>query len=336
MRDRAHEADMRPESFKRWGRWAFHTATLFALLPLFSTLTARWWWIGDLCCHFRVQYAVLLIPFLAIALWLREWKWLCVIVVIGGFNLALISPLFLPRPREVVTTPQLRLMTANVFVRNDNTRLLIDLIKDEQPDVVLTLEINDHWLSALDDLQNEYPYRIDSISDPRYPSYGAFGCALLSRLPLRDERIIRIGSQSLPVVMAEIESDGVELTVCGAHPYPPSGRERTIIRDEYLDELGRLLSTIRGPLVLLGDLNTTRWSPKFRTLAKTAEMRDASEGFGWQPTWPGWLPLPQIPIDHVLVSPELKVIDHRVGPSIDSDHLPVTTDIVIPPRQSGE
>jgi endonuclease/exonuclease/phosphatase (EEP) superfamily protein YafD len=78
-----------------------------------------------------------------------------------------------------------------------------------------------------------------------------------------------------------------------------------------------------GALVLLGDLNTTSWSPHFRDLINTAGLKDSRAGFGIQPTWPAGTPPLWIPLDHCLVSPEIKVHDRRVGPNVGSDHFPV-------------
>jgi endonuclease/exonuclease/phosphatase family metal-dependent hydrolase len=40
--------------------------------------------------------------------------------------------------------------------------------------------------------------------------------------------------------------------------------------------------------------------------------------------------VPRIPIDHVVVSPEVRVTDRRVGPDVGSDHLPVEATLAIP------
>ena len=46
------------------------------------------------------------------------------------------------------------------------------------------------------------------------------------------------------------------------------------------------------------------------------------------PTWPAWpLALPQVALDHILVSPELAVAAAGTGPAVGSDHLPVWAQI---------
>ena len=46
------------------------------------------------------------------------------------------------------------------------------------------------------------------------------------------------------------------------------------------------------------------------------------------PSWPAWpLALPQVALDHILVSPELAVAAAGTGPAVGSDHLPVWAQI---------
>lgn len=84
--------------------------------------------------------------------------------------------------------------------------------------------------------------------------------------------------------------------------------------------------------MLLGDLNTTPWGHAFRWLVTESELRDTSCGVGFQWSWPASFWPPVIPIDHALVSEDVRVLDRRMGPSIGSDHLPLVLDIVLPPN----
>lgn len=304
--------------------------TVGCLLPTLVAFTSHWWWVGDLCCHFRMQYAVLLIPLVVVLAVLRWWTWLAVTGLVWCFSVVLVLPLFLPRPQSSAETETIRVTTANIFVHNRNSELLLDFVQDEQPDIVLLLEVDDRWMVELAGLFEVYPYRVDSIHDLDPPESGTFGCALLSKLPLSNQVIKRIGSQELPVALADVEFQGWTLSLCGVHPVPPKGQSGTALRDEYLGEVGRMLAARTKPTVLLGDLNITRWSPRYQQLRKTAGLENAADGFGFLPTWPDGLFPVQIPIDQILVSEDIEARAYRVGPSIGSDHLPVTVDLALP------
>jgi len=51
---------------------------------------------------------------------------------------------------------------------------------------------------------------------------------------------------------------------------------------------------------------------------------------GLTATWLSRLPFLGLMIDHVLVSPDITVIDNRLGAQIGSEHFPVTVDLAIP------
>ena len=82
-------------------------------------------------------------------------------------------------------------------------------------------------------------------------------------------------------------------------------------------------------MIVIGDLNLTPWSPRFRALLDDGGLGDSRVGFGHHATWPVWFPLLLIPIDHVLADPEIKVYRREVGPAVGSDHYPVLVELGI-------
>ena len=91
--------------------------------------------------------------------------------------------------------------------------------------------------------------------------------------------------------------------------------------------LAQIVAERPGPLVAVGDFNSTAWSPYFSDLLNQTRLHDARLGFGLQPTWPTRQILLRIPIDHALVSEEVTVHDFRAGPDVGSDHFPVILDL---------
>ena len=81
------------------------------------------------------------------------------------------------------------------------------------------------------------------------------------------------------------------------------------------------------PVLLMGDLNVTPWSPVFARLLKDGDLRDASGARGLTTTWPANCLWCGVLIDHVLVDPKLAVIGSRVAQDIGSDHRPVVAEL---------
>ena len=82
-------------------------------------------------------------------------------------------------------------------------------------------------------------------------------------------------------------------------------------------------------VIIAGDFNASPYSPVFKKLLTTSGLRDTRTGFGWLPSWPALFPLAFIPIDHILVSPDIQVQNRATGPYIGSDHYPVIAELSI-------
>ena len=153
-----------------------------------------------------------------------------------------------------------------------------------------------------------------------------FGIALYSRRPITSHRVEHLDDSNVPTIVATIDLDGRSLNVVGTHPLPPMGRRRSELRDRHLQAIGNLIKRLPPPVMVLGDLNTTSWSPHFRDLLEKCDLRDSRCGFGVQPTWPVEQWVLRIPIDHALVSEDLAVTQRYVGPDIGSDHFPIVVE----------
>jgi endonuclease/exonuclease/phosphatase (EEP) superfamily protein YafD len=130
----------------------------------------------------------------------------------------------------------------------------------------------------------------------------------------------------LPTIVAKLDLPPGKMTLVALHPSSPGSEWNHDARNAQLLAAAEIAAQQKGPVMMLGDFNTTSWSPVFSDVLATSGLRDSRLGFGVEPTWPG-VPLPlRIPIDHCLVSPEIAITDRRVGPDIRSDHRPLVVD----------
>ena len=92
-----------------------------------------------------------------------------------------------------------------------------------------------------------------------------------------------------------------------------------------LDFLYELMSGHRH-VILVGDLNCTRAHLEQHTgLCEVMNFDQMPE----QLSYPAWEP--KRALDHILISPTLKVANSQVLPPLFSDHLPLSADIILPP-----
>jgi len=150
-----------------------------------------------------------------------------------------------------------------------------------------------------------------------------FGVAFYSRFSLEQSEIRRYGHFDLPSVVAHLRIDDVPVTFIVTHPVPPKSESLTLNRNIQMSEISNFIAEQDGALILAGDLNATSWSPFLREWLHISQLRDSRRGFGVQPTWPtfNWIFL--VPIDHILIMPDVQVHHREVGPNIGSDHYPL-------------
>ena len=63
----------------------------------------------------------------------------------------------------------LRIMTANVLTPNRNSQALIALVRENAPDILVTLESDAWWQAQLSALEPAYPYTIKCPLDYSTP-----------------------------------------------------------------------------------------------------------------------------------------------------------------------
>jgi endonuclease/exonuclease/phosphatase (EEP) superfamily protein YafD len=281
-------------------------------------------WVADLVTHFRVQAAIAGVLVAVSCAMLRMYVGFFVTCASIAFHVYPVLPFLLPtEPLPTARTPQLRVMQINVHTGNRNHRAVRRAIADANPDIIGLLEVNERWLSALAPLHVRYPYRIE---DPREDN---FGIALLSRFPIENLQLRSLERGGVQIVTGDFSLGSVPVTVVIAHLVPPVGSSYSAYRNRQFLRLSESLQQFDNrEIILLGDLNTSPWSPFYRELERSTGLSNSARGFGLQPTWPAaLLPLLRIPIDHCLLSSRLRATAFNVGPQVGSDHLPILVEI---------
>ena len=307
-----------------WGLLA--AATVIACSMTVIGFLGRLWWLFELTSHFRPQYFLFLLGSAFLFLFGRKQGAAILVIVFAVINFSLIIPLYLGSPTIHAEGRTFRAVLANLNTSNHAHGKLEKFIRSIDPDFMVLLEVNQAWMTELQKLTAMYPY---SRARPRDDN---FGIALLSRIPFRNAEIRHIGRAGVPSVVAQFTVDDQLLNVIGTHTLPPVGRAYSAYRNQQLTVLADLVAVQQGPVMVLGDLNTTSWSPFFGDLIHKTALKDSRIGFGVQPTWPAGFPLFWVPIDHCLVSSGVVIHKRKTGPNIGSDHYPVIVDFSVEAR----
>lgn len=293
-------------------------AAIGGLLPWIGD----WWYLLELGSHFQHAYLLAALVSLAALLLLRRRD----LALVAGFAVALtgvhVVPCYVGASRPAVTGAPLRVMTVNVLTVNRRTGDLAKLIAEAHPDIVALQELDDAWVHALEDMAEAYPHqKVDPRSDN-------FGIGIISRVPLESVELVDLFGVN--AIRADVQVGTERVTILNVHTLPPASPSYAAIRNRQLERVAAMVKNMDGPAIVLGDLNTTMWSPNFRDFLAQTTLRDARKGFGVESTWPvGRLPI-MIPIDHCLYRPPLRVDDFQRGERFGSDHLPLVVDFTMP------
>lgn len=305
------------------------TIVLVTLCSLASYL-GKFHFLLDLTCHFKIQYTFLSLLGISFFLWVGNYLWLLISLFCLTINLLEVIPFYISR--NIIkdgSVQKIRFLEANVFYMNQQYKRLISEVKEENPDVAIFLEVTDAWAEKLELLQQDYSYWVIH-QDPQI-AFGKninLGIAVYSKIPLKNTSIQDLGG-GRKTVSTQVEIQGKTLSILATHPTWGIGTYKFNLRNKQLSEIASYVASQKSSIVVIGDLNITMWSPYYKELIRNSRLYNARTGFGMIPTWPSFIPLLSIPIDHCLVSQDIRVVKIKSGKNIGSDHLPLITDLII-------
>jgi endonuclease/exonuclease/phosphatase (EEP) superfamily protein YafD len=298
---------------------------LFVLLVFFhlgSYLGQRLWFF-DLISNFRIQILYAFIVFLGFYIYKKNKTFaLANLILIVSIILPLM-PFYLPKKTKEIVENSLKICSSNLELTNTNIEGLENLISAENPDVLLLMEVTPKWQSLINtEISAKYPYQVWK------PQPGYFGIALLSKIPLNHSEIVYSGPSHLPNIIAEISVNDLPITLVGIHPPPPINVAHFKMRNNQYLQINQILQNLNTAIVLMGDFNTTSHSTALKILLQKTRLKDSRIGNGLQPTWSLYSVLPSFfALDHIFVSPDLKVQKRYRGTDISSDHLPILLEV---------
>ena len=243
-------------------------------------------------------------------------------------------PVVSRRPRWTRRAPRLRLAVANVFVDNETPDLASRQLIDATVDVVVLVESTAQFMGVFDDCGGSvfYPNR---VFDPGDDSDYAIAPVTNRELGPRSE-FRRLGP--LRLAIADIVVDGVDVLVVALNPMAAVDPGGHVTWKEQIEVLKEFVPTLSGPVVIAGDLNTTRYRPEFEELLALGYTDGIdSLGKGLNPSFKlsagGVLGAigAVARLDHALVNSDVHALSIRNLEPCGSDHLPFVIELAIRP-----
>jgi endonuclease/exonuclease/phosphatase (EEP) superfamily protein YafD len=278
----------------------------------------------DNLSNFPAHFGVAFLVCAALLAWYRRRRFAVATVAAAIYAFAPVLPWYFgsEAASPVAPTPHFEILVANVYYSNRKFDRIQRLVAEEDPDVVVLVEVNELWLRKLRPLRERYPFHFE-VPDERY-----VGLALYSRLPIANARPVRIGDSSSPSIAATLATSAGEVDILLVHPEAPVDSAAIRSRNTQIRALAQHVRDSGRPTILAGDLNLTMWNDGYLPLERIARLHNARAGHGIGPTWPAIARL-GVPIDHILATPDVSLRGFRPLRSVGSDHLPIAAEFAL-------
>lgn len=226
-----------------------------------------------------------------------------------------------PRGEGLPDGAGVTLYSANLHRDNTDVAAITRSVQASGADLVVLVEVGPVSSGALDRILEGFPYRV--MTPPIEQGGGTVRSVIAGQRPLVD---LKLQIAELSMVGARAETVLGPVTVAGVHmtrPWPWQYQWAQIRQAQGLTDWAR---TTPGPLIAAGDFNSVSSARIGRQIQTGGGLIPAP---GWPGTWPAALPaFAAITIDEVYRSPELALVERRLGLDTGSDHRPVITRFV--------
>jgi endonuclease/exonuclease/phosphatase (EEP) superfamily protein YafD len=291
------------------------------------------WWPANILTNFHPHLALLGFALLAVGVVWRHWLQAALGATVFGTNAAFVWTQLPALAVPALPDPpgNLRVMTINLLHSNDNLAALRSTLVAETPNAVFLQEVTWRWNNRLRELSALYPYRTT------FTGVGFLdndhGTVLLSRHPILESDRPKLGGMSSRLSAGRIAVAGRTLWVACTHLVKPNTKNGQVLQRRQFRDLGAWVDRAQGSIVLGGDFNSTPFAPQLEQFAESARLSlDVGASSWWRiiaGTYPSWLPLLGLKIDHIMVR-DAVIVSARAVRIDGSDHLAVVADVRLP------
>jgi endonuclease/exonuclease/phosphatase (EEP) superfamily protein YafD len=237
----------------------------------------------------------------------------------------------LPAASPVNGENGLSILVTNVLQDNRNSEGLLRIVRDLDPDILITAETNAWWDAQLKVLGERYPFNVS------IPQENTYGLHVFSKLELKDVQVRNLVTDEIPSARVTVRlRSGSEVDLYAVHPEPPLPKQDVDERDAELLLVAKEVKQRDRPALVAGDLNDVAWSHTTRLFQRVSGLLDPRVGRGLFATFHTGYRLVRWPLDHLFHDARFRLGEIRVLPSYGSDHFPIFASLVFDPSAEGK
>lgn len=264
-----------------------------------------------------------LVAFLAWLIWRKSVPVLSVVVIITALPFLATDKFQSPSKEICKARPCLKVVSLNLRKRSDAIEKFAATDAAKSADIIGLYEIPfDYTGSRLRSLFPDYEFVHLMSKSPRDDSYIGSFIAVLSKHPPSSEVYNGVSeknshqvSRGFIVFPVKVRDETIHITAL--HTRLPLSYNSASLRNNFLDQVAQRTESHKNS-IYMGDFNLTPWTPQFRKLpGKRAGDPRFISTWDAQRFWTG------IPIDHIVVSENIEVVEAGILDPVGSDHFPI-------------
>ncbi len=222
----------------------------------------------------------------------------------------------------------IRVATYNKLYSNNDVDRAIDYFRDEQVSIIGLQEVTEKEIGKImEGLGFEYSVNTNCNCD-------AFGTetGIVSQYPIGETKVLDLIKGRVVQAMINTGHDRM-LSVNVIHIPTPTSPSNYRDRADAMKAIAKLVAKDEYPKILMGDFNTTVYSPQMREFSdeinKTNGLRNVSQRYWPRCSWFQYTEIFCARIDHIFINRDLGLKQTFIGPNLGADHRPVVAELII-------
>ena len=299
----------------------FIIGTMASLATVLGFFGATWWgW--DRIADWRFPLLLILVVTSIVYGFVYRRAISAVFLLAAIVNAVLLAPLWLSTQSEPESSDRLRVVSLDASGSGDHRKAIATWVHSVEADVALLYRTTGDWADTL--ATAGVPYRIV----PAALGSEALGQAIV--LVRRDIAVTPLGPVPGSDLTLLVDVGGTPTKLVGLAVQNPGSTFESDQRIARFTSINTAVAEATEPVVVAGNLETSRWSHAFDVIANG--LNNSEDGFGYAATWPRTDPpligaYTGLPLDHALYRGNITVPVRRVGPDLGPAHRPLLFDI---------
>ena len=213
--------------------------------------------------------------------------------------------------KELKEIKDLDIRKQSVKENNKKINTVAEAALESDATIVSMQELKETSFAIVDEMMRKnYPYVFSDLTVP------GFGMAVYSKYPFIQQEVLK--QNDFPILSGAVKIGNDTLHFLAATTSTPTNEKGFDKQSKQFKFIAEEANKIKGPLVVMGDMNAAPWSEHIEGLLANTKLKDSRKDLS--ATYPAQSPV-QIPIDYIFHSPEITCAQFVTQGGTTSNHL---------------